>query len=65
VLFRPRALAGPAIELAEPEVAVGHEWSHPQLLGQGQRLPVLAFGLVEIGTIPTGRDLAAQAQGQA
>ena len=31
--------ADPAVQLAETEVAVGLERAHPQILGQGQRLP--------------------------
>ena len=42
---------------------MGHEGAHPQLLGQGEGVPEVAFGLVEIGRIGAGRDLAAQAQG--
>src|SRR5262245_51558470 len=38
-------LTGAAVELAETDVAVRGERAHVQLLGRGQRLPVLGFGL--------------------
>jgi hypothetical protein len=34
------------VELAEAEVAVGDERAHAELAGEGQRLAVVAFGVL-------------------
>ena len=40
---------GLVVQPAQPEVAVGHERAHAQLLGQGQGLLVVGFGRRDIG----------------
>ena len=40
--------AGPAVQLAEAEVAVGLERAHPQLLGDGERLAVVLLGARDV-----------------
>ena len=39
-------------------MAVGHEWAHAKLLGQGQGLLVVGFGLRNIGGVGVGLDNA-------
>jgi hypothetical protein len=41
-------LAGLGIQRAEAAVAVGLEWAHAQLIGEGQRLLVVGFGLLGV-----------------
>ena len=44
VLLRLLALARAPVELAEAEVAVGDEGAHPELLGERERVTVVAVG---------------------
>jgi hypothetical protein len=46
VLLRLLALSRAPVELAEAEVAVGDERAHAARLGEGQRLAVVAFGVL-------------------
>ena len=48
--------AGLVVQTAQPVVAVGHERAHAQLVGQGQGLLVVSFGLHSIGRIGVGLD---------
>ena len=41
VLSGFRIIAGPTVQLAEAEVAVGDERTHPKLIGPGESLAVL------------------------
>src|SRR5262245_7125118 len=50
------------VELAQPEVAVGRQRAHLELVGQGQRLAVVGFGLLHFGWISPGGDLAKEAE---
>ena len=50
--------AGLVVQPAQPMVAVGHKRAHAQLLGQGQGLLVVCFGLLGIGGIGVGMDSA-------
>jgi hypothetical protein len=51
------------VELAQAEVAVGGEGMHAELVGQGESLPVVAFGLRNVdGTLMRG-NLAEEAEG--
>ena len=54
-------LAGAPVELAEAEVAVGDEGAHPELLGERERVTVVAVS-VRRG-IAAGGDLAEKAEG--
>jgi hypothetical protein len=49
VLLGLRLVAGAPVEPAVPEVAVGDEGAHPQLLGQEERLLVVAVGACASG----------------
>jgi hypothetical protein len=44
-------------------VAMGLERPHPQLLGQGEGLAVLSFGLIAFRRLTLQRNLAEEAQG--
>ena len=48
--------AGLAVQPAQSVVAVGHEWTHAEFVGQGQGLLVVGFGLRGIGGIGVGMD---------
>ena len=39
----------PSVESAQPQVAVGEEGTHPELLRQGQRLTIGSLCFVEAG----------------
>src|SRR5262249_54590570 len=45
-----------AVQPAQPKVTVGHERAHAQLLGEGQGLLVVGFGLCGIWGIAVGLD---------
>ena len=45
-------------------MTVGLEWAHAQLLGQGQGLLVVGFGLLGIGGIGVGMNSAKLVQGE-
>jgi hypothetical protein len=49
-----RTTASLVVQPAQPMVAVGDERAHAQLLGQGQGLLVVGFGLYGIGGIGAG-----------
>src|SRR5436190_18611983 len=61
VLLGLLALAGAPKELAETEVAVGDEGAHPELLGERERVTVVAVSVLR--GIAAGGDLAEQAEG--
>jgi hypothetical protein len=46
VLLRLLARARSPVELAEAEVAVGDERAHPERLGEGERVSVVALSMV-------------------
>ena len=48
--------AGPAVQPAQPLVAVGHERAHAQFFSQGQGLLVVRFGRRHIGGVGVGMD---------
>src|SRR5215471_21837700 len=56
VLLGLVALAGVPVEFAEAEVAVGDKGTHPQFLGDGERVTVVAVGLLQ--GIVAGSDFA-------
>src|SRR5205823_3069177 len=58
LLVTPYAL----VERAEAEVTVGRERPRTELLGQGERLAVVALGLVGLWRVAVGGDLAQEAQ---
>jgi hypothetical protein len=58
VLFRLRGIARSAIQLAEAEVAVGHEGAHPAFLGQRQRLALMLVHTLDFRRTSMTRDLA-------
>ena len=51
------------IQGAETQVAVGLERAHAELLGQGEGLPVVGFGLFDFRGIAMCRNVAEEAQG--
>ena len=53
----------PGIQLPEAEVAVGHERAHAELLGQGEGLAVVGFGLIALRRLAPRRNVAEEAQG--
>jgi hypothetical protein len=53
----------PPIQGAEVVVAVGLERAHAQLIGQGQGLPVVGFGLFGVRQLAMHRDVAEEPQG--
>ena len=52
-----------AVQLPEAEVAVGLERAHAELLGQGEGLAVVGFGLVALRRLAPRRNVAEEAQG--
>ena len=44
-------LASLVVQPAQPVVAVGHEWAHAKLLGQGQGLLIVGFGLRDLDAL--------------
>src|SRR5882724_6470316 len=56
-------LAGRAIQRAQTEMAVGHEWAHAEFLGQGEGLPVVIFGRLDLWGGLMGGDLPEEPQG--
>ena len=60
--FGTRAVADALVEAAEPEVASGHERTHPEALGEGQRVLVFRLGLA-VGRIGAGGNLGEEPQG--
>ena len=56
------ALARAPEELAEPEMAVGDEWTHPEVIGKSQRFSVAIFGLVDVRRIPMRGHLGEEAE---
>jgi hypothetical protein len=57
MLLDLRLVAGPAVELREAQMAVGHERAHRELAGQLKRLLVLAAALlVRHGQVERFRD---------
>ena len=52
----PLSPAYPGIQRAEAMVAVRLEWAHAQLVGQGEGLVVVGFGLLDIGGVGVGTD---------
>ena len=61
MLLRLLALARAPVELAEAEVAVGDEGAHPELLGERERVTVVAVSVLR--GIAAGGDLAEEAEG--
>src|SRR5262245_30601950 len=62
LLLGHRLVARPTVELAEAEVAVGGEWTHAELVGPRERLPVVAFRRPHVGRVARGGDFAEEAQ---
>ena len=60
MLLRLLALASAPVELAEAEVAVGDERAHPELLGERERVTVMAVSVLR--RIAAGGDLAEEAE---
>jgi hypothetical protein len=56
-------LSRPAIQDAEAEVAMGLEWAHAELVGQGEGLAVVARGQLCPRGLAMCRNVAEQAQG--
>src|SRR5262249_1017585 len=56
-------VTGPGIQGAQPEVAVGHERTHAEFLGQGEGLPVVSFGWLDLRRVLMGGDLPEEPQG--
>ena len=56
-------LADLGIQRAEAEVAVGLERAHAELLGQGEGLAIMGFGLLAHPEARAARNLAEEAQG--
>ena len=56
-------LTGLGVQYAEAAVAVGLERAHPQLLGQGEGLLVVRFGLRSFSGRTLGGDLPEEPQG--
>src|SRR3972149_6862548 len=61
VLLALMPLTRAPVELAEPEVAVGDERAHPQLLGERERVTVVAVSVLR--GIAAGGDLTQGPQG--
>src|SRR5262249_52201063 len=62
VLLRLLSLARAAVELAEPEVAVGDERAHAARLGERQSLAVVRLAALSIEAVRMGCDVAEQVQ---
>ena len=58
-----RLLASLGIERAQPQVAMGLEWAHAQILSQGEGLAVVAGGGLDRGGRLARRALAQEPQG--
>ena len=56
-------LADLGIQRAEAEVAVGLERAHAEFLGQGEGLPVVMFGRLDLRGVLMGGDLPEEPQG--
>ena len=56
-------LAGRGIQRAQATVAVGLERAHAELLGQGEGLAVVIFGLIAVRRLTPRRHVAEEAQG--
>jgi hypothetical protein len=61
VLFRLLPLARAPVELAEAEVAVGDERTHPELLGERERVAVVSLSFLR--GIAAGGDLPKEPEG--
>src|SRR5262245_62452897 len=61
VLLRLLALARAAVELAEPEVAVGDEGAHAERVSERERVTVVAVGVS--GGVALSRDVTEDAEG--
>jgi hypothetical protein len=61
VLSGFRIIAGPTVQLAEAEVAVGDERTHPKLVGPGESLAVVRVGGLQVKRIGLGDDLTEEA----
>ena len=57
------ALAGGGIERAKGTVAVRHEWTHAECVGQGEGLLVVGVGLAVLWWLTSRRNVAQEAQG--
>ena len=55
-------LASPAVELAEPEVAVGDERAHPELVGERHGPTVRSLSFLHLQGIAMQGDLAEEAE---
>src|SRR5262245_48003528 len=62
MLARVRGVAGPAVQLAKPEVAVRDEGPHSQLGGERQGLAVVALCPGDLERITIDRDLTEQTE---
>jgi hypothetical protein len=62
VLLGRLMVAGPPVELAEAEVAVGEKRAHPELVGQCGGLAVSRLGLIGMGWIATRGDLTKEVE---
>ena len=62
-LARLLRLARAPVELAEAEVTVGHEGAHAELIGQDQRLAVVAVRRRFVRRCMMGGDLAQELEG--
>jgi hypothetical protein len=51
------------VELAKPEVAVGNEGTHAELVGEDEPLVILAFGLHSLGGIAVRSDVTEEPEG--
>src|SRR5262249_11467787 len=62
MLLRLLALADAPVELAETQVAVGHDRTHAQLVSDGHGLPVGGFSRFRIWWVAMRGDLAQSAE---
>jgi hypothetical protein len=51
------------VQRAETEVAVRLEWTHAEILGQGEGLAVVGFGLFNLWRLASRRNVVEEAQG--
>ena len=58
MLPRIVALAGTSIQHPESQMTEGHERAHLELVGDGDRLPVMRTGRLDIGRFSGRRDLS-------
>src|SRR5262245_20001972 len=61
MILRLLPLARAAIELAEAEMAVGDDWTHPELDGEGHRRSIRLFG--RAGALARSLDISHQPAG--